>query len=110
MPDLTKTQRQVLHILHFRDGMQPGGCWLVDAPRGRYALIVPTMMGWYEPLGMRYAGTWRALLTAELVTRGPVVALPEPVRQGARGATHGTAVALTDRGRAIRTTRRLTHA
>lgn len=72
-PELTKRDLDFLHHLKFREGCKPGPCYLHRLPGGRWGLIVPTMMGWYErsPYWTRNARPLDRLEAAGWITRGP---------------------------------------
>lgn len=76
MADLTRTALVLLDLLRFRRSL--GQSWLVQEPRQRYSLVVPTMLTSrrLERLRSVNASTLRQLHTASLIKYGPDVEVP----------------------------------
>jgi hypothetical protein len=96
---LTARQRDVLRRLRFREVELPRPCYLADMPRGRYALIVPTLTSSYESGTHLDGATLRRLEALELIAYGQDAPLPNGVARG--NLRRGCTVALTDQGRAV---------
>lgn len=98
---LTKTQRELLKTMAFREAPPGGPCWVVATARGRYALWVFTMMGKYGYLKDISGSTLRKLHTAGLIEYGEDVKMPDWHRpRSPQEATEGSTATLTDAGRA----------
>ena len=98
---LTRTQRELLRQMAFREAEPGGPCWVVAAGNGGiYVLCVMTVMGWYARHSRVSAGTLQRLHDAGLIQYGPEVPMPEWFTPARGEATSGRTASLTDTGHA----------
>lgn len=95
---LTKTQRDLLALMKFREAEPGGPCWVVDAARGRFALWVMTLMGRYERHSHVNVATLRKLHEAGLIEYGEDVPMPDWHTPARLEGNWGSTVTLTPAG------------
>lgn len=106
----SRAQRRLFEQLLFRRGdpasttreIEPEKqvCWLVPGTRNYRALVVPTMMGWWEVNGVYSLRTIAALARHDLVALSASQTVPDYLPTRLHGQ-QGTSITLTERALAL---------
>jgi hypothetical protein len=97
---LTRTRRNLLQQLYFRENGVGEPCWIVGtSPSSRYVLLVRTLMGSWERHSRVSITTLRALHTAGLIAYSDLQTMPAWWVSREDESALGRQVTITDKGR-----------